>query len=168
MRRVSASICAIWQQLRVFPPSPSTRIRRRLPPAALMSSAVCLTLHKMRSATAYRSSTVSGPTAVWRRHASRVWRPKAVPRHCWFSHPHRLRWDSRRKWRSHISSALPMRPIYPLSSSNTHSVPARVIPRKRSSSFVKRCRQSGPSRIGSATCSITSGTCARCSTCPAR
>ncbi len=51
-RRASASTCPMSRRPTVFPPSPSTPIRRRSPPAVSRNSAACLPSRRTRSAPA--------------------------------------------------------------------------------------------------------------------
>ena len=76
---------------RASPPSPSTPIRPRSPPAASMSSGACSRSRRTRSASGSPSSTASGPTAASRRRGSPAWRPTAAPPRCWCSRRRRSR-----------------------------------------------------------------------------
>ena len=53
-KRISASICATWLRSKAFPPSPSTPIRPRSPPAPSTSRSACSISRRTRSAAVCR------------------------------------------------------------------------------------------------------------------
>ena len=127
-RRASASTCATWRRPRGCPPSPSTRIRPRSPPAASTSSGACST--SPQDEIGDRLPIVNGIWADGSLEAARIARMAAeggasallvFP-----PAPFTLRPD-RRRWRSRISSASPTPPTCRSSRSSIRSRPARAI-----------------------------------------